>query len=532
MRRGLTAACLLLLLGTPARAQTPGMDAGSAMGEDAAMSAAASERPMRSESKNGSRLALPGPVDATQYRVGPGDELRLSFSGTLTRETVLVVGPEGSLALPGAGSLPVAGLTLAETRTRVLARLQRDLRGVIVDLRLERPRTFRVFLTGRVKQAGETEATAVTSLAELLVADRLESDASTRRIELRRRDGSVRIADLGAFLAAGDASGLPELADGDVIHVPVAREFVHVFGAAATPGRIERAPTDSLATILRLVGGALPSAAPGPMLWLHWQPGAARPDTVWVDAADASRLARAVADGDRLYIYFQSRYRQQHEALVLGEVRRPGQFPITEGRTRLSDIVREAGGLLPTADPSAIHVHRSRSGSLDRDIELERLLRLSRDELTASEYEAMRTRLAAQREDYRVDWRLIEQGNADLDLLLLQGDILRVERLVNAIRVDGEVRRPSIVTYEPKSRLADYIRKVGGYTNRAWQGKVRVTRAVNGQTLYARDVPALDPGDFVWVPEKPDDTAWMRTQQLLTALAQVATVVIAIRSVR
>jgi hypothetical protein len=73
---------------------------------------------------------------------------------------------------------------------------------------------------------------------------------------------------------------------------------------------------------------------------------------------------------------------------------------------------------------------------------------------------------------------------------------------------------------------------VGGYTNRAWRGKVRVTRSVTGQTLLARDVRTLDPGDFVWVPERPDVTAWEQGREVLTALAQVATIIIAIRSVR
>jgi hypothetical protein len=45
-------------------------------------------------------------------------------------------------------------------------------------------------------------------------------------------------------------------------------------------------------------------------------------------------------------------------------------------------------------------------------------------------------------------------------------------------------------------------------------------------------VRTLDPGDFVWVPEKSDVTVWEQTRQILTALAQVATIVIAIRSVR
>jgi polysaccharide export outer membrane protein len=107
-----------------------------------------------------------------------------------------------------------------------------------------------------------------------------------------------------------------------------------------------------------------------------------------------------------------------------------------------------------------------------------------------------------------------------------------VERLVSSIRVDGEVRRPGILNFIRGKGVGDYVMQAGGYTDRAWQGKVRVTRAVTGQTLLARNVRTLDPGDFVWVPEKPDVTVWEKSRETLTALAQVATIVIAIRSVR
>jgi hypothetical protein len=59
-----------------------------------------------------------------------------------------------------------------------------------------------------------------------------------------------------------------------------------------------------------------------------------------------------------------------------------------------------------------------------------------------------------------------------------------------------------------------------------------VTRAVTGQTLSASNVATLDPGDLSWVPERPDRTLWDNTRDLWTAVAQIATVVIAIRTVR
>ncbi len=476
-------------------------------------------------------VPLPGPVDPALYRVGPGDVLRLSISGPLTREVLLTVGPEGTLALPGAGTVVVRERTLTQVRTQVIERLRRDIRGAELDLRLERPRTFRVYVTGRVREPGVRLANGASRVADVLPPGQLLDDASRRGIRVTHTDGSSELADLGRFLETGDASGMPLLRDGDVLQAPVASQFVYAGGAVTRPSRFEWLPGDSVSTLLRLGGGLAPSAVRDRLLWLHWR-GDARPDSEWVSADEPGPLARAIVAGDRLYAYFLPEWRQQHEAIVLGEVGRPGAYPIDEGATRLSAVLEAAGGFLPTADLSSVRVHRASGLAGEPDIELDRMLRLSRGDLTASEYEVLRTKLAARREDYRVNWHSLRQNPAALDLALRDGDVVRVERLVSSIRVDGEVRSPAILTFRAGATVADYVRQAGGYTNRAWVGKVRVTRAVNGQTLLARNVKELNPGDFIWAPERPDVTIWQQGREILTALAQVATIVIAIRSVR
>jgi protein involved in polysaccharide export with SLBB domain len=198
----------------------------------------------------------------------------------------------------------------------------------------------------------------------------------------------------------------------------------------------------------------------------------------------------------------------------------------------LSDLIKYADGFLPAADLSSIRVHRRNTSAGEQDPELDRLLRLSRGELTNTEYVVLQTKLASLREDYRVDWTRLLKDPAHLDLLLRDGDIVRVERLVLSVRVDGEVRRPGILSFNPGLTMRDYVSRAGGFTDRAWVGKARVTRAANGQVLPAQSVGVLDPGDFIWIPERPDVTTWQQAQSVLTSLAYVATIVIAIRSLR
>ncbi|MFN8587555.1 MAG: SLBB domain-containing protein [Candidatus Eisenbacteria bacterium] len=516
----LLAASSVLAQGTaPEAILTPSQESGAAAAADPASGAFRTPVP------------LPGPIDPATYRVGPGDVFRLSIAGPLTREVLLTVGPEGTLALPGAGTLVVRDRTLAQVRLQVLERVRRDIRGADLDLRLERPRTFRVYVTGRVREPGVRLANGASRIADVLPPSQLLDDASRRGVRVTHADGTSELADLGRFLETGDSGGMPLLRDGDVLQAPVASQFVFVGGAVTRPGRFEWLAGDSLSTLLRLGGGLAPAAMRSRLLWLHWR-NDAKPDSEWVSADEPVQLSRAIVAGDRLYAYFVPEWRQQHEVIVLGEVGRPGAYPINEGATRLSDVLGAAGGFLPTADLSSLRVHRASGLAGEADIELDRMLRLSRGDLTASEYEVLRTKLAARREDYRVSWYALRENPAAMDLALRDGDVVRVERLVSSIRIDGEVRNPAILTYRRGASVDDYVRQAGGFTNRAWVGKVRVTRAVNGQTLLARNVKELNPGDFIWAPERPDVTIWQQGREILTALAQVATIVIAIRSVR
>jgi len=317
------------------------------------------------------------------------------------------------------------------------------------------------------------------------------------------------------------------------VHVPFQKEFVEVLGAVADPGAFELAPDDSLCTLLRLAGGALPSTAVQKVVWTHWAT-PAKSDTLMLTLADVESgvAGTAVSDRDRLFLFFVPEYRAQQHAYVLGEVAHPGAFPVNEGQTRLSQVVATSGGFLPTADLSAIRVHRPLEHPDEKDAELDRLLRLSRGELTATEYAALRTKLAGLREDYRVDWNAMRRDSTALDLLVRDGDIVRVEKLVSSVRIDGEVRRPAILTYYPGITVGDCVSQAGGYSKRAWKKNVRITRAVTGQTLHAGDVRSIDPGDFIWVPEKPDRDWGRISLATLSALAMMATVVLAVKALK
>jgi len=465
---------------------------------------------------------LPGPVDSSAYFVGPGDILTLSLWGKVTRSVPLEVSPEGTITLPGAGTMRVSGKTLAEVRQELLRRVGAEFRGVNADVRLTRARTFIVYLSGEVRNPGPRPATGAGRVGDLLTLDGLTERASKRNIELRHRDGTREYADLALFLASGDANVNPWLRDGDIIYVPVAIEFIHAEGAVARPGRYELGTRDSLLTLLRLAGDPLPATDVDKALLVRWK-NPYEPESSFVSIQDvyARKFNPVMRDGDRIFVYYIPRYHEQHQATILGEVNRPGTYPIAEGVSRLSDMVRWAAGFQPTADLNAIRIHRTSAPVGERDEELERMLRLPKSELSTGEYASLRTKLAGLREDYRVDWARLKAEGGALDLLLRDGDIVRVNRLVSSIRVDGEVRHPGVIEFRPGHKLEDYIAEAGGYGDRAWKGKVRVTRGVTGQTILAKDVRQLN-------PEKSDSRWFDRSVAIIGVAGSLAAIALTI----
>jgi protein involved in polysaccharide export with SLBB domain len=470
-----------------------------------------------------------GPVDPAKYVLGPGDVLQLELWGRVTRTALFEVSPDGKIFLTGAGPLQVAGRTLAWTQERAAERVAATFRGVQADLRLVRLRTFRVYVAGLVNRQGAADVTPISRASEAVTSAGLASGASRRNIEIRRRSGARLRLDLDSFDLGGSQDLDPLLEDGDVLMVPRGVEFASLRGAFRNPRTFELVTGDSLSTLFRLTGGLLPSASRERALFIRFTSATVREST-WlsVPAIESGAANPVLRDGDALFAFFVSGYHEVHSVEAYGEVVHPGTYPITLGKDRLSDLIRWTDGLRPMANRSSIYLVRT-SDDRGPDVEFDRLLRLSRSEMTESEHAAFRTRLAERKNVFRVDYDLISKPGGDVDPLLHPGDIVRVEPLLLTVRVDGEVKRPGLVEYAPRRRWSDYIDLVGGFTDRAALGAVRVSRSGTGQVIKAGSVKDIQPGDFIWVPERHDLDAWALFKDVVTIAAQLSVIVLAIR---
>jgi protein involved in polysaccharide export with SLBB domain len=278
-----------------------------------------------------------------------------------------------------------------------------------------------------------------------------------------------------------------------------------------------------------LAGGLRPEARFDSVVVVRFR-GATALDTLYADlgairAGSAADLP--LAADDRVFVRPQPEWHPTRQVRVDGEVRFPGTYAIEEGKNHVSEVIAWSGGFTDKAARSNVRLERLLSGTTP-DVEYERLSRLSRSEMTNSEYQTFRSKLALRQAAYLLDFSRGAPQPPQSDVLLKDGDRIEIGRLELAVRVDGLVRRPGLVAYQAGLGVSDYVRLAGGTTARAASGDMRLTRAGSGATQYARDVKRVEPGDFIWVPEKKDVNFWVVLRDVVIVAGQVATVVLVV----
>jgi len=130
------------------------------------------------------------------YRVGPGDVLRISVWGQSDLSGNATVRPDGQITLALVGEVLAAGRTPTEIQQEIARRLQRYVKtNPNVTVTVAQVNSYRVYVMGRVNQAGEyTPDAPVTILQALALARGLNEYADPNHIVVVRRDegGGVR----------------------------------------------------------------------------------------------------------------------------------------------------------------------------------------------------------------------------------------------------------------------------------------------------------------------------------------------------
>lgn len=178
----------------------------------------------------------------TDFRIGPGDTVRIEVleDPSLNREVLVL--PDGSLSFPLAGAVQAGGQTTTQLESAVASALAPNfattptvsvsVAGLAPRAATGSARTIDVFIMGQVANGGglvQVER-GTTVLQALALSGGFTRFAATKRIQLRRTDPqtgaqSVYNIDYRAIEQGASSIGGTVLADGDVIIVPERRLF-------------------------------------------------------------------------------------------------------------------------------------------------------------------------------------------------------------------------------------------------------------------------------------------------------------------
>src|SRR5262249_34336601 len=126
------------------------------------------------------KTALDIPV-SSDYMLGPGDQLVIEYWGSSSQKLQSVVDREGRVVLPEAGTILVAGHTLAEAQELIQKALARQFRDISVSVSLGRLKTVRAYVVGDVKNPGAYDISALSTCLNALIAAGGPTDTGSLR---------------------------------------------------------------------------------------------------------------------------------------------------------------------------------------------------------------------------------------------------------------------------------------------------------------------------------------------------------------
>ncbi|MBQ5664101.1 MAG: SLBB domain-containing protein [Bacteroidaceae bacterium] len=387
-----------------------------------------------------------------------------------------------------------------------------------------------------------SEISTVKQLVEK--AGGLRPDAFTNRALLNRR-----LPDMTMENRAIDIKGIMdgkvtdvELRPNDVLYVQSISEVeetkvLMIYGEVAFPGKYRYAENTSIEDLILLAGGLKDKAS-----------------TVKVEVARRTRDSEATVSGDTLaeiftfsidkglvvagnpefvlkpydavYVRRSPKYYEEQNVMVSGEVEFAGTYVLDRKGLRLSDVVKNAGGLTNKAYAKGARLERKMTAEQRaKMLDAMKTMQKQMDSLEVSEIEIK----PIMQVGIELDKALASPGS-DADIVLEDGDRLIIPQITNTVKVDGNVMFPNAVAYKEGAKLKHYIRQAGGYGMNAKKSKAIVVY-MNGTVAEASNSKDLiQPGCQIIVPTKIARKGLSTSEifSLASSSASLATVVLAL----
>ncbi|MBP3511058.1 MAG: SLBB domain-containing protein [Prevotella sp.] len=399
-----------------------------------------------------------------------------------------------------------------------------------------------VFRPGMYQVGGDINS--VRSLIEN--AEGVTEDAFTARAVMHRmkpdRTLEVLAVDIAGIMS-GRVADIP-LRNEDVLYIPSKKELqeeqtLTIHGEVIYPGVYKYADNETIEDLILQAGGLNDAAS-------IMKVDVARriADAAATTSSDtiAHTFSFAIKDGfvidgqpgfvlkpyDEVYVRTSPGYFKQQNVNVEGEVLYSGTYTLSKKSQRLSEMIKQAGGVTNTAYVKGARLERKITQDERMKMEDVRKLLLAQ----SGEKDTLDMKKLDFGETYYVAIDLdkaMEQPGSNYDVILREGDRIIVPEYSSTVKISGDVMSPTTVAYREGKGVNYYIDQAGGWGNRAKKSRTFIVYMNGSKARVGYGVKPL-PGCEIIVPSK-EASKKMSTAEIVSigsSTASIATMLITI----
>lgn len=415
------------------------------------------------------------------YVVAVGDQIQVRLWGAFNFEDTLTVDPKGNIFVPHAGPVQVLGVKNNDLQKLTENAVKKVFKtNVFAYASLAAAQPVRVLVTGNVYRPGLYRGTSMDSLLHYLdQSGGIDVERGSFLSVIVKRGEQVRFkANLYDFLINGNMP-LIQLADGDVIFVSPRANTVKVIGLADNAKRFEFDGQNR--TMAELMALAKPKAEATHIRVIR-NTGVVK-NIEYYPINEANKVI--LQNGDDIE-FTADKKPGTITVRIEGEHLSVQEYVLPYG-SKMGDLLKQIE-YSERSDQDNVQLFRLSVKERQKQMLSAALKSLETNALTAKSGTTEEAKLRAEEANLVLQWIdrakqieplgqvVIAQSESKEELLLENGDILKVPAKDGLVLISGEVLFPNAIAYGEKLNLDDYIKKAGGYTQNADSARIVVAK--------------------------------------------------------
>jgi protein involved in polysaccharide export with SLBB domain len=477
------------------------------------------------------------------YTVSTGDSIQVRLWGAFTFDAQLVVDPKGNIFLPHVGPVQMLGVKNQDIQRVVDSAVATIFKSSVYSYAsLAAAQPVRVFVSGFVNRPGMYAGTSMDSLLHYLdQAGGIDTErGSFLNVQVKRGQQIRATVNLYDFLLQGTTPAV-QLADGDVILVSTRQNTLMVTGLTENPKRFE------FATATKTLADIMPMAKPRAQA-THariTRNTGTKKSVEYYPLGESTTVV--LANGDEVE-FTADKKPGTITVRVEGEHQSSQEYVLPYG-TRMGALLEKIE-FSERSETESLQLFRLSVKERQRQSLQVALKSLETAALTARSGTSDEARLRAEEAGLILQWVerakaveprgqvVIPETSGRNDLLLENGDVIRVPMRDGLVLVNGEVLFPNAITHETKLNLQEYIKRAGGFTQNADAARILIAHKDGSFTEADQEEgffklrskpPKVKAGDEILVLPKLDVKSrqiWKDLTQIIFQIAVSAKVVL------